>query len=107
MGMTFYPELTLAEVVKIMTICSLKLIGSKSSILRCFTWKTNWAKKTGKATSYLHIHILISGNWSYVTFHDKKETWNGLSSVSNGSKPESLSRESRAVRDMLKDVTVT
>lgn len=56
---------------------------------------------------YPHIHILISGNWSYVTFHDKKETWNGLSSVSNGSKPESLSRESRAVRDMLKDVTVT
>lgn len=106
MGMTFCPGLTLAEVVKIMTIRSLKLIGIESSILRCFTWKTNWAKKTGKATGCQHIHILISGNWSYVTSHDKKETWSGLSSVSNGSKPESLSRESRAVRDMVKDATV-
>lgn len=110
MGMTFYPGLTLAEMVKIVTICSLKLIWIESSILRCLTRKMTGQRRQERL---LAVNTSTSPwnpssrNWSYVTFHDKRETWSGLSSVSNESKPESLSGESRAVRDMVKDVTVT
>lgn len=48
MGMTFYPELTLAEVGKIMTICSLKLIGSESSIFEMFYMEDELGKEDRK-----------------------------------------------------------
>lgn len=59
MGMTFYPGLTLAGMLKIMTIYSLKLIWIETSILRCYM-EDELCKEDRKGywlSTHLHPHL--------------------------------------------------